>query len=214
MNIGIIGAGNVGGALGSRWARNGHRVIFASREPDSEKMQELLARSGGNAVTGSNAEAAAASEVVLFATPWEAAQEAVRACGDLAGKVVIDAMNPLLPGLAGLAVGCTASAAEQVAQWAPGAKVFKAFNTVGNNIMEDPTFEGRRVAMFYCGDDPGAKTQVASLITELGFEALDAGPLAQARVLEPFAMLWISLAVKYGYGREIGFEFLRRQARA
>jgi 8-hydroxy-5-deazaflavin:NADPH oxidoreductase len=192
MKIGIIGAGNVGGTLGRRWAQNGHAVCFASR------------------TAGNNAECAAASDVILLATPWPAAEEAIRSCGDLTGKIVVDATNPLLPTLDGLSVGCTNSAGEQVAQWARGARVVKALNTVGYNIMENPTFSGGRVAMFYCGDDAAAKKTVAALVEELGFEALDAGPLTQARLLEPFALLWITMALKYGYGREIGFELLRR----
>ena len=208
MNIGIIGAGNVGGTLGRRWARNGHRVMYASRQPDSEKMRALLADSGANARAASNQETGSASEVILVATPWDAAADALRHAGNLSGKVVIDATNPLA-GLDGLAFGCGDSAAERIAREFPAAKVVKAFNTVGSNIMADPTFAGR-VAMFYCGDDAEAKKKVKPLIEELGFEALDAGPLNQARVLEPFAMLWISLAYKCGYGREIAFEFLRR----
>ena len=94
-----------------------------------------------------------------------------------------------------------------VAQWAKGAKVVKAFNTVGANVMADATFEGGPVAMFYCGDDAPSKRVVTAPIKELGF---DAGPLNQARVLEPFALLWISLALKYGYSREIAFRLLRR----
>jgi 8-hydroxy-5-deazaflavin:NADPH oxidoreductase len=212
MNIGIIGAGNVGGTLGKRWARNGHRVVFASRDPQSEKTREAVADSGANASAASNAEAAGASDVLLFSTPFNATEEAVRSAGNLAGKIVIDATNPLLPDLSGLALGPRESAAERVAQWAKGAKVIKAFNTVGYNIMENPSFEGGKVAMFYCGNDAAAKKTVASLIDELGFEALDAGPLEQARVLEPFAMLWISLAVKYNYGRDFAFELLRRKS--
>jgi NADPH-dependent F420 reductase len=210
MNIAIIGAGNVGGTLGKRWAGNGHRVVFGSREPKSEKARNLAAESGPSAKVASNAEAADASEIVLVATPFPAVQQALREAGGLAGKIVIDATNPLLPTLEGLSVGLTDSAAEQVAGWAPGAKVVKAFNTVGYNIMANPEFDKRRVAMFYCGDDTEAKKKVASLIAELGFEALDAGPLKQARVLEPFAMLWISLALQYGYGANIAFELLRR----
>jgi predicted dinucleotide-binding enzyme len=174
-------------------------------------LLDVIKQAGSAGRTAGVAEAAAASEVVLLATPWEAAQPAIASAGDLRGKIVIDAVNPLLPGLAGLAVGTTSSCAETVQQWAPGAKVVKAFNTVGANIMENPKFEGGSVAMFYCGDDAGAKQAVAGLIAELGFEPLDAGPLTQARVLEPFAMLWISLGVKYGYGRDIGFRFLRRK---
>jgi 8-hydroxy-5-deazaflavin:NADPH oxidoreductase len=209
MNIGIIGAGNVGGTLGKRWARNGHQVVFASREPQSEKMRSLLTEAP-NAKAASNAEAVNASDLILLATPFPAVQQALREAGNLSGKTVIDATNPLLPNLEGLSVGCTDSAAEQVARWAPGAKVVKTFNTVGASIMANPDFGQRRVAMFYCGNDAEAKKTVAKLIGELGFEALDAGPLKQARALEPFAMLWISLALHYGYSTNIGFELLRR----
>jgi predicted dinucleotide-binding enzyme len=193
IKVGVIGAGNVGGTLGGRWAQNGHDVMLSKRE-------------GSPTV----AEVVQASDVLLLATPFEVTEEVLRSAGDLSGKIVIDATNPLLPKLAGLSVGTTLSGAELVAQWAPGARVVKAFNTVGWNIMANPAFPGGSPAMFYCGDDAGAKHTVAGLIAELGFEALDAGPLVQARVLEPFALLWISLAVKYGYGREIGFHFMRR----
>ena len=205
MNIGIIGSGNVGGTLGTRWARNGHNVVFASREPQSEKMRRVVESAGANARGGTGQEAVGASEIVLLATPWQATEDALKGAGDLAGKILIDATNPLLPDLSGVAFGCSTSGGEQVAEWARGAKVVKAFNTVGANIMADPTFGGGHVALFYCGDDTGAKKIVAGLIGELGFEALDAGPLTQARVLEPFALLWISLALKYGFGRDIAF---------
>jgi predicted dinucleotide-binding enzyme len=140
-----------------------------------------------------------------------AAQNALASADDLTGKVLIDATNPLLPGLTGLAAGTTTSAGEVVAKWAAGARVVKAFNTVGFNIMADPRFDRGRAAMFYCGEDAKAKDTVASLISELGFEALDAGPVTQARLLEPHALLWISLALQNGYGLEIAFQLLRRK---
>jgi predicted dinucleotide-binding enzyme len=91
-----------------------------------------------------------------------------------------------------------------------GAKVVKAFNTVGFNIMANPAFGADRPVMFYCGDDAAAKQTVRPLVEQLGFEAVDAGPLSQARVLEPFALLWISLAYAQGQGRDIAFKLLRR----
>lgn len=210
MNIGIIGSGNVGGTLGTRWARNGHRVVFATRDPSSTAVQNLAADAGPTASVALAQEAASSSAVLLVSTPANATASALAACGDLTGKIVIDATNPLLPTLNGLSIGTTTSAAEELAAAFPSARVVKAFNTVGYNIMADPTFEGHKVAMFYCGDDAAAKSAVASLIAELGFDALDAGPLSQARLLEPFALLWITLALKHGYTREIGFELLRR----
>jgi 8-hydroxy-5-deazaflavin:NADPH oxidoreductase len=208
MKIGIIGSGNVGGTLGTRWAQAGHQVIFASRKPESKEMRELLANAGPNARVGTVADATQA-EVLLLATPWPNTEEALRSAGDLSGKIVIDATNPLL-NLDALDLGTTTSGGEKVAQWARGATVVKAFNTVGNNVMANSAFDGRRPVLFYCGDDKAAKQTVRPLIAELGFDAVDAGPLSMARTLEPFALLWISLALKEGLGLEFAFQLLRR----
>jgi len=97
-----------------------------------------------------------------------------------------------------------------VAEWAPEAKVVKIFNTTGDNNMRNPVFGAERVTMFYCGDDKGAKEIAGRLASDLGFEPLDSGPLSQARLLEPAALLWITLAVKYGLGRDIGYKLMRR----
>lgn len=210
MNLGIIGSGNVGGTLGTRWARNGHAVRFGFRDPGSAEARELIAAAGPNASAGDAASVAAFGEVIVVATPYEAAAGALRAAGSLAGKTILDATNPLLPGLAGLSTGTTTSAAETIQAAIPEAHVVKIFNTVGFNIMENPDFGGPKPVMFYCGDDTEAKRRAGALAVELGFDAVDAGPLKQARTLEPFAMLWISLALQYGLGRDIAFALLRR----
>ena len=209
MRIGILGSGNVGGALGKRWAQGGHEIVFGSRKPLSSEMQQLVGEAGGKASAASFREAVDASEVLLLSTPWEATRPLVEGLG-LTGKLLIDATNPLLPSLTGIEYGTTTSGAEQVAAWSRGARVVKAFNSVGFNIMTNPVFDKARAVMFYCGDDADAKKMTLPLIEELGFDAVDAGPLAQARVLEPLAMLWISLAYFQGHGREIAFQFLRR----
>jgi 8-hydroxy-5-deazaflavin:NADPH oxidoreductase len=211
MRIGIIGSGNVGGALGTRWAKIGHEVIFGTRDPQGMEKNQLAAKASGKTSAASFADTARQGEVLLLATPWPAAEEVIRGLGDLNGKILIDATNPLLPDLSGLTLGTATSAGERVAAWARGARVVKAFNTVGANIMENPAFEGHRPVMFYCGDDADAKQVVAKLISELVFEPVDAGPLTQARLLEPFALLWISLALKQGMGRDFAFELLRRR---
>ena len=210
MKIGIIGSGNVGGALVTRWAKGGQQVIFGSRDPGADDMKQLLARAGSNARAATLQDAAKSGDVLLVATPWPVTREIVQGLGDLSGKVIIDAVNPLQPDLSGVAVGTSTSGGEQVAGWARGAKVVKAFNTVGSNIMENPSFGQDRPVLFYCGDDAGAKSTVKQLAGELGFDATDAGPLTQARVLEPFALLWITLALKQGLGRDIAFKLLRR----
>ena len=210
MKIGIIGAGNIGGTLGRVWAAKGHEVVFGVRDPRGQKIQELVKATAGKARAASPGEAAAHGEVVLLATPWGAAQEALRAAGDLKGKILVDATNPLRPDLSGLALGHTTSAGEDVARWAKGAKVVKAFNTIGAQHMTNPRFGGQSASMLICGDDAGAKKTVAALAEALGFDPVDAGPLTQARLLEPLAMLWISLAYAYGHGPDIAFKLLRR----
>jgi 8-hydroxy-5-deazaflavin:NADPH oxidoreductase len=210
LNIGIIGSGHVGGTLGKRWAETGHAVTFSSRHPGSNEMKKLVGESGKLAKTASVHEAAAANDVLLLATPWPNTRAALETAGDLSGKILIDATNPLLPKLDGLEVGTTLSGAEQIAEWSPGARVVKAFNTIGFNIMANPQFGGNKAVLFYCGDDAEAKRIVEQLSAELGFDPIDAGALRQARLLEPFALLWISLAYIGGHGREIAFQFMKR----
>jgi predicted dinucleotide-binding enzyme len=210
MKIGIIGSGNVGGTLGGRWAKLGHEVTYSSREPGSEAMKKLVEESGPNSRAATLAETVAENDVLLLSTPWKATKDTLAKAGDLSGKILIDLQNPLLPDMSGLEVGTTTSAAEMIAEWAPGAKVVKAFNTIGTSIMADANLNGHAAVLFYCGDDEDAKSVVRGLALELGFDAEDAGPLKQARLLEPFAMLWISLAFTRGYGREFAFKVIRR----
>lgn len=210
MKIAIIGAGNVGGALGRGWAAVDHSVSFGVPDPTSDKMRALVNSIGTNARAGTVAEAAANAEAVVLATPWLAAQDAIRAAGSLAGKIVIDCTNPLEPDLSGLVLGHNTSAGEEVAKWAKGARVVKAFNTTGSGNMANTHYDSARPTMCICGDDAAAKASVARLAEDLGFEAVDAGPLRNARLLEPFAMLWIYLAIKQGLGPNIAFKLLRR----
>lgn len=210
MKIAIIGAGNVGSTLGKGWAKKGHDIFFGVLNPRDEKTQQLVQSIGTKAQAGTVAEAAAFGQVVVLAIPWHGTEAAIKAAGDLRGKTVIDCINPLKPDLSGLEIGFSTSAAEQVAQWAKGAKVFKAFNTTGVNIMADPVINGVRSVMFVCGDDEAAKPVVMQLATDIGFDALDVGKLKQARLLEPLAMLWVSLAIGGNISRDFGFALLRR----
>jgi 8-hydroxy-5-deazaflavin:NADPH oxidoreductase len=173
------------------------------RNPDDPKYAAL-----GGAQT--NASAAATADVVVLSTPWQGTQQAVQSCGGLAGKVVIDCTNPLTADFSALEIGLTTSGAEQVANWAAGARVCKAMNQIGAPMMDGPQLPGRPV-MFICGDDDQAKSVTAALVSELGFETVDAGDLRLARLLEPYALLWIHLALRRGFGTNFAFGLLRGQ---
>lgn len=208
MKIAIIGAGPVGQALGRGWAAKGHAVTYAARNPGSDKVRAALAATPG-AAAAPIAPAVAAADAVVLATPWSGAEDALKAAGDFGGKPLLDATNPLTPQFT-LALGHTDSGAEQVQRWAPGAKVVKIFNSTGWENMADPAYPGGRAAMVFCGSDAGARAVAAGLAADLGFEPLDMGGLADARYLEPAAMVWIKLAIVQKMGRGIAFGLLRR----
>jgi hypothetical protein len=210
MRIAVIGTGNVGATLGRRWARGGHAVIFGTRRPDHEEVRALVGASGAGASAAPPPEAASRADVVVLAVPGQSAAAAAGSLGSLEGKILVDCTNPIRPGLAGLSVGTDDSGAEQIARAVPGARVVKAFNGTGSANMEDPAFPGGRLALFLCGDDAGARRVVTGLAEELGFEAVDCGPLKSARYLEPLAMVWITLAYAMGQGPDFGFALLRR----
>jgi len=203
MKIGIIGAGVVGSTLGKGWAAKGHQVMFSSRNPHSDRMRALVAEAGPNASAGTVAETLAFGEVLVIAIGWEALPDALRGVGDWSGKIVIDATNRFSPPPAN-SVG---SAAEDIAH-ITGARVVKAFNTIGAANMVDPPFS-EKPTMFIAGDDSEAKATVTQLTEQMGFEVVDAGPLSNAGLLENLARLWVTLA-RGSLGPNIAFRLLRR----
>jgi len=146
----------------------------------------------------------------VFATPWAGTREAVESCGKLEGKLVIDCTNPLALDLSGLTVGQTNSGGEEVARWAKGAAVFKAFNTTGAENMARAREFAAKPVMFFCGDNDAWRPSVTKLIEDAGFDCVDAGPLAAARLLEPLALLWIQTAYRGGMGTSYAFALERR----
>lgn len=210
MKIAIIGAGNVGGTLGKGWAKAGHEVIFGVRDAADPKLRELLAATGGRAKATSVKDAAASADVIALTVPWPAAQDALKGAGNLNGKILLDCTNPLKPDLSGLTHGFTTSGGEQVAAWAPGARVVKIFNTTGAGNMGNPVYAEGASVMLYCGDDAASKKTAAKLAADLGFDPYDVGPLQEARLLEPFALTWIHLAVLQKLGTNFAFRLMKR----
>jgi 8-hydroxy-5-deazaflavin:NADPH oxidoreductase len=207
MQLGIIGAGNVGNALASGWIRAGHSITFGVRNRGAPQ--------GGpaGATYASVADAASGAAVLILATPWQAVPDALSAASDLSGKTLIDCTNPLRMGANGfeLDVGYDSSGGERVAALAPGASVFKTLNQTGFANMERAhDFSPLPAVMYVAGDDASRKPQVLSLVSDLGFRAVDAGPLRIARLLEPMAMLWIHMAVNRGEHLSHAFAWTQR----
>jgi NADPH-dependent F420 reductase len=185
--IALIGTGNVGSALGRRFAENGHTVVYGSRNPLADEVVALVNETGRGAVALSPAQAAARSRVVVLAIPWSATEDVVRSLGDLSGKIIVDPTNPRVmasDGFADYPPTLEDSNAERIARLAPGAHVVKAFSTLGWETMFDPRVAEGPVTIPLVGDDRAAKALVAGLAREIGLEAVDVGPLRHARIIE------------------------------
>lgn len=205
MTITIIGTGSVGSALGTAFATAGHTIVYGSREPHRDDVQALVDATGHDARAVTLADAVLEAQVVVLATPWAATEEIVKGL-DLEGVVVLDATNPLT--YPGLEVVVDTSAGELIQSWAPGARVVKAFSSVGASVMADARFGDVRPVMFVAGDDLEAKEVAMDLATSIGFESHDAGGIQRSRALEQMAVLWITHAM--ASGREMAFGVLRR----
>lgn len=194
--IGIIGAGDMGSAFATRLAAAGHDVRITATNPAN--AEQAAAAAGTNVRAVKPDEIARDADVVILAVPYGAAADALRAAGDVSGKTVVDVTNPVKPDYSGLTLGFTASAAEEIQRAAPSARVVKAFNTIFSDVLGGTA----KVQVFYAGDDAGAKDALRALIESAGLEAVDSGPLANARLLEPLGMLNIYFG--YGAGRGTG----------
>jgi len=206
MKIGIIGAGNIGGNLGRRWAEQGHEIAFGVREP--AKVKAVVDACGGRAKATDTRGAAQAADVVVLAVPWAAVAGVLKDAGSLAGKILVDATNALKWNDGPEPVIHDTSGAQKIAEMAPGAKVVKAFNTLGAEHILAPVVGGQPCDVFLCADDAAAKATVQQLAEEIGFRAVDVGPLRNARLTEHVALTWIYLAMKGGLGRNIAFKVL------
>jgi 8-hydroxy-5-deazaflavin:NADPH oxidoreductase len=203
MKIGIVGTGFMGIGLGKLFAKHGHEVLFSfSRDPD--KVEQAVINAGANAKSGTPMEAAQFGEVVVLAVGWNAVNEALRAVGPLVGKTLLSCVNPLTHDFTGLVVGTTTSGAEEIAKLVPGAHVVEAFVNVFAGILHSDTmsFGADKPSVFYCGDDETSKSTVGRLIMDIGFEAVDSGPLRNARFIEPTAMLLLQLGAFLGMAKQ------------
>ncbi len=212
MRIGILGSGLMGGKLGTIFARAGHEVVF-SYARSTKKLETLAHDAGGAARAGTPGEAAEQADALLLAVHWSRVDDVLKQAGDLSGKVIVTFSLPMSADDTRLVLAHTSSGAEALARKVRKADVVSAFSTVPSEVLFD-VFDAkrrtrRRPSLVYCGDDQDAKDVAASLIRDVGFEPVDAGPLRIARYLEPFSLAMAQLAYEGDEGPEIAYRIER-----
>ena len=212
MRIGILGSGLMGGKLGTILARAGHDVVF-SYSRSERKLKRLAREARGRARAGTPREAAVNADAVLLAVHWSRVADVLKQAGDLSRKVIVTCSLPMNADDTKLAIAHTSSGAEALAKKVRNADVVSAFGTVPSEVLFD-VFDAkrrtrRRPSLLYCGDDGDAKGVAASLIRDVGFEPVDAGPLRIARYLEPFTLVIAQLAYEGDEGPEIAYRIER-----
>ena len=190
--IAVIGTGDVGSALGPEFAAQGHTIVYGSREPQRSKVKALVEKTGELASATTPADAAAQADIVVLAVPGLMVEEITRSLGDLSGKIIIDPTNPLEQRMNRLEHAVDTSNAEIIQAAAPGAYVVKAFNTLNWKTMVEPSSAGGPVSIPLVGDNGRAKKKVAELVSGMGLEPIDVGPLRDARWVEGMLILWIN----------------------
>jgi predicted dinucleotide-binding enzyme len=205
MKIAIIGTGNVGSALATKWASIGHIIHLWVKDANKFKGKALL--ENPNTSVHPIEEAVQLSEVILIATPAPAAVEVAQSLGNTKGKVIIDAMNIVRgKGPAGYS-----NTSDAILDHTETRDVVKCFNTTGFNNMIDPVYDGVAIDAFVCGHSERGKEIATQLAKHAGFaECYDVGGDGNFLLMEQFAWFWINLAMVQGQGREIGFKLLKR----
>ena len=208
MKIGIIGAGRVGSTLGKKWLENGHEIHFGVRDKTSAKVKFLVEQIGEKAQFMSTEKIFKEKEIIVLTVPFGAVKDVLDTIEDKTEKIIVDCTNAIPFAKEILEENNAESGAELIASWAEGAKVVKAFNSIGFNIMENPKFDDDVADAYMCGDDITAVRIVAKLAEEIGFRAIDTGKLSNARALEHLAWLWITMSKQRG--RNIAFKLLEK----
>jgi predicted dinucleotide-binding enzyme len=199
----------MGGKLGTIFARAGHDVVF-SYSHSKAKLEKLARDAGGQARAGTPVEAAKEAGALLLAVHWSRVDDVLKKAGDLSGKVIVTCSLPMNADDTGLVIANTSSGAEELAKKTPKAHVVSAFNTVPSEVLFS-VFEskstGTRPSIVYCGENAKAKKVAAQLISDAGFEPIDAGPLRIARYTEPFTLLVAQLAYEGDRGPAMAYRF-------
>ncbi|MDJ0812401.1 MAG: NAD(P)-binding domain-containing protein [Woeseiaceae bacterium] len=189
--IAVIGTGRVGSALGTELAAEGHTIVYGSRDPTTEAVRDLVARTGDGTTARLQSKAVAGADIVILAVPGMLAGDITKNLGDLSGKIVIDPTNPLNFTAEGVSHGVPTSNGEIIQAAAPDAFVVKAFNVLSWEYMIDPARSGGPISIPLAGNDETAKARVAEIVASLDLHPIDLGPIDHSRWIEGMAILLI-----------------------
>jgi predicted dinucleotide-binding enzyme len=205
MQIAIIGTGNVGGALATKWAQSGHHIYLGVQNIESFKGKDLL--SNPHTSVHTIQEAVQKADIILLATPAPAAVEITQSLGDTTGKIIIDAMNIVM----GRGPQGYTNTSQAILDHTATRDVVKCFNTTGFNNMANTRYADTQLDMFVAGDSATGKAAATQLAQDAGFaNCYSIGGNDRFELMEQFAWFWINLAMVQGHGREIGFKLLKR----
>ena len=209
--VAVIGTGDMGDSLGPRFAELGYKVVYGSRNPDSDKVKALVEMTGPNASAAKPMEAAQQGEIVLTLVPWPAMETVAQSLGDLSGKIVIDTSMPYAQGADGYPKHMLeTSSAEMIQGWNPDAHVVKTFATLGSQIIDDPNQAGGIVSVPIAADDREAKEKVAQIVAAMGMDPVDFGPLRMSREIETMQLIYM---IPLSQNRPENWEFFFRRSK-
>ena len=201
MKIGVIGAGNIGGTIGAKWASRDHEVYFGVRDPQKESLMEKVGEMTGTVQVGHSAQAIAFADVIVFAVPGASVGPIVdENLENLQGKIIVDASNNMR--------GESRHALGYLREQLPTANLYRAFSTLGWENLANPDFEGTRADLFYCGDET-TKSTVEELISDVGLKPVYLGGTERVGLVEGMTDMWFNLALKQQMGRRIAFKLLK-----
>jgi predicted dinucleotide-binding enzyme len=208
--VAVIGTGDMGDSLGPRFAELGYRVVYGSRKPQSEHVKALVKKTGKNVSATSPQQAAQQADIVLLLVPWPAMETVAQSLGNLDGKIIIDVSMPFQQGEDGYPEHLLETSSAQLIQdWNPGAKVVKAFATMGSQVIDQPMIEGGLVSIPLASDHRDAKEKVAGIVAALGLDPVDFGPLRMSREIEIMQLIYMIPLVQ---NRPENWEFYFRRS--
>ena len=207
LKIGIVGTGNIGGALAAHWAKAGHELVISSRHP--EELQELAKSLGPKVRVGTPSEAAKFGDVILLSVPYKATPEVGRdLANDWKGKILLDTGNPYPFRDGAMATDARKRGTGVTSkEFLPGVRLVRAFNAINeSNLKNDGNRKGGLWAIPLASDDAEALKVAQRLVRDAGFDPVVVGGLARAREFDVGSKVYTRLLTAQQLREELGLK--------